>query len=110
MTFNSSPRVGVFTTMAVRLCGTTVSSFKHAVSLFSSMAVKQQLPSIIENLLDVRMSGRLRACANSIYQAFLSPPPGRPGYEAKGRQAFNAVRYLEQDLKQQPPAYQDVYI
>ena len=28
------------------------------------------------------MSGRLHACANSIYQAFLSPPAGRPGYEA----------------------------
>ena len=50
----------MFTTMAVRLCrlcGTTVSSFRHAVSLFSSMAVKQQLPSRIENLLDVKVAG-----------------------------------------------------
>ena len=60
MTFNTSLRVRVFTTMAVhlcRLCGTTVSSFRHAVSLFSSMAVKQQLPSRIENLLDVKVAG-----------------------------------------------------
>ena len=65
MTF--SPRVRVYAcllyydiAMAVRLCrlcGTTVLSFKHAVSLFSSMAVKQQLPSRIENLLDVKIAG-----------------------------------------------------
>ena len=60
MAFNTSLRVRVFTTMAVRLCrlsGTTVSSFRHAVSLFSSMVVKQQLPSRIENLLDVKVAG-----------------------------------------------------
>ena len=34
-----------------------MSSFRHAVSLFSSMAVKQQLPSRIENLLDVKVAG-----------------------------------------------------
>ena len=128
-----------------RRCGTTVSSFKHAVSLFSSMAVKQQLPSRIENLLKVAGNdglpqhicekckrrvetleratedlGKFRSQASEVYigsnlalrdvivprtcyqtpwnvgaitlmrkQAFVSPPPGRPGYEATGCQCYH---------------------